>query len=130
MGIRDTRPDALPDGLPEKCYTVLPYSGRLILLKRGARGFFTCSDQSYSPAQNRKKAKAENRLLGVSKAQEAAMVSGSNYGFDRPEADPNNYDKHGVFLQNANEKLPETMPHQDSVPVRPDREKPGEVRER
>jgi len=130
MGNRNIYPDTIPDGLPEKCYAVLPYSGRLILLKRGVKGFYNCSDQSYSAAQNRKKARAENKILGISKAQEAAMSFGSKFGFDKPEADPKNYDKRGVLLQDVNKELSETIQLHIMNLVQPDRRSSGEVRER
>ena len=123
-------PPAFPDGLPEKCYSVLPFSGRLILLKRGVRGFCNCSDQSYSAAKNRKTAMVENKLLGVSKAQLAAMVFGSISGFDKPEADPKNYDKRGNLLQEINKEISEPIPQQKNTPVRPDRNQSARVRER
>ena len=92
-----------PDGLPEKCYATLPYSGRLVLLERGIRGFMSCTEQSYSAAKNRETAKVENRRLGVSKAQETAMIYGSRLGFEHPEANPANYDKRGVLILNCKE---------------------------
>ena len=98
---QDKEQPAFPDGLPEMCYTVLPYSGRLVLLKRGIRAFYNCSDQSPSAAKNRKTACAENKRLGVGKAQEAAMVYGTRFGFSLPEADPKNYDQRGVLLKQA-----------------------------
>ena len=37
-----------------------------------------------------------NRQFGVSKAQEAAMVAGSMYGWDSPLVDQNKYDENGI----------------------------------
>ena len=130
MGKMNIGPNTFPDGLPEKCYSVLPYSGRLVVLRRGVRGFANCSEQSHSAAQNQKKARAENKLLGVSKAQEAAMVYGSKFGYDKPGADPKNYDKHGVLLQDISNELSETI-QQEEPSVRPDRESsPSDIRVR
>ena len=43
----------------------------------------------------REGATAANEAMGVTKAQEAAMLFGSIYGWDKPGADPKNYDKEG-----------------------------------
>jgi len=86
------------EGLPEICYSTLPYSGKLVILKRGIRAFSMCYDQSSSAAKNRRAAIAENKRLGISKAQVAAMIYGARFGFDNPEADPKNYDKRGNLL--------------------------------
>ena len=40
-----------------------------------------------------------NRKLGVTRAQEEAMKGGSMFGFDKPIADPANYDAQGQPLK-------------------------------
>jgi len=98
MRRKEKKQHVFPDGLPEICYAVLPYSGKLVVLKRGVRSFSMFSYQSSSAAKNRNTAKEENKLLGISKAQEAAMLFGARFGFSHPEADPKNYDRHGNYL--------------------------------
>jgi hypothetical protein len=44
---------------------------------------------------NRQIAAAKNALLGVTRAQEEAMLAGSIYGWDTPAAKPWNYDQYG-----------------------------------
>ena len=74
--------------LPESCYTVSQYSQALILLKRGEQGYYATSLSTRDPALNRAIADALNQNLGVSKAQEQAMFTGSLFGFHVPGADP------------------------------------------
>ena len=58
--------------LPEQCYSILPGSGEIV--------------DEY------------NGKLGVTRAQEEAMRTGSMFGFHVPGADPKNYDKDGKPL--------------------------------
>ena len=62
----------LRSSLPEQCYGVLPDTGELIIIKKGESG-----------------------KAGVSKAQAAAMLAGSMFGWQVPAADPKNYDENG-----------------------------------
>ena len=43
----------------------------------------------------REGATAANEAIGVTKAQEAAMLFGSMYGWDKPGADPAHYNEQG-----------------------------------
>ena len=42
---------------------------------------------------------AANEAIGVTKAQEAAMLFGSIYGWDKPGADPSHYDEQGAPIR-------------------------------
>lgn len=86
----------LRSSLPVQCFSTLPSSGELILLTRGEKGYDPCYDFSSPDAQqNREFADDRNVKNGVSKAQEAAMLAGSMFGWQTPAADPKNYDEHG-----------------------------------
>lgn len=86
----------LRSSLPAQCFSVLPSSGELILLTRGEKGYSPCYDFSTADAQqNREFADDINVKNSVSKAQEAAMLAGSMFGWQAPAADPKNYDEHG-----------------------------------
>lgn len=86
----------LRSSLPVQCFSVLPSSGELILLTRGEKGYSPCYDFSTPDAQqNREFADDRNVKNGVTKAQEAAMLAGSMFGWQTPAADPRNYDGQG-----------------------------------
>ena len=86
----------LRSSLPVQCFSTLPSSGELILLTRGEKGYNPCYDFSSPDAQqNREFADDRNVKNGVSKAQEAAMLAGSMFGWQTPAADPKNYDEQG-----------------------------------
>jgi len=85
----------LRSSLPEKCFSVLPSTGELIYLSRGEKGYQP-SKVSFTGEEGRSYANHMNQNSGVSKAQEAAMLAGSMFGWDKPAADPKNYDENGV----------------------------------
>ena len=82
--------------LPELCFSVLPSTGELIKISRGEKGYYPCYDKSADdPKSNREFADDRNAKLGVSKAQEQAMLAGSMFGWHVPAANPKNYDSNG-----------------------------------
>ena len=89
----------LRSSLPERCHSVLPSSGELIAIRRGEKGYFPSEFSSADEAENRIFADDRNTKNGGSKAQEAAMLAGSMFGWDAPVADPKNYDENGTPIQ-------------------------------
>lgn len=81
--------------LPELCHSTLPSNGELIVIKFGEKGFFRSEFSTDDAAQNRIFADDRNKKQGVTKAQEAAMLAGSMYGWNCPAANPKNYDENG-----------------------------------
>lgn len=84
--------------LPQKCFSVLPSGSEMVILKRYEKG--------YRPAKARPEGvslregvDALNNALGVTKAQEAAMLAGSLFGWDTPAAKPKNYDENGKAIK-------------------------------
>ena len=80
--------------LPKRCFSILPSGTEAVILTRYERG--------YKPANVRPKdvslregVDAVNEAMGVTKAQEAAMLAGSMFGWDTPASKPRNYDENG-----------------------------------
>ncbi len=92
-------PFPLPDNMPFRSYAVNRVSGELVLLKYGENGYFHCNYSLYNKTENQSRADKINGLLGITKAQAAAMYGGSMFGFDKPIADPANYNEDGTMKQ-------------------------------
>lgn len=69
--------------MPEMCYSTLPSSGEVIRVFRGEHSYIPLK-MPIDSAAARKYADNMNRRLGVSKAQEAAMLAGSMFGWSVP----------------------------------------------
>lgn len=85
----------LRSALPEQCYVYLPTSQEIGIVKKGEMGYYR-SDLSPVYGQDGKTFVDElNQQGGVTKAQAAAMLAGSMFGWQVPGADPKNYDDNG-----------------------------------
>ena len=94
----------LRSDLPEVCYSILPSTGDVIIIKHGESGYYRCEYSTEDKAFNREFANDRNANLDVSKAQVEAMLAGSMYGWDVPAADPNSYDENGTLLRNTKDR--------------------------
>lgn len=94
----------LRSDLPEVCYSILPSTGDVIIIKHGESGYYRCEYSTEDKAFNREFANDRNANLGVSKAQVEAMLAGSMYGWDVPAADPKSYDVNGTPLRNTRDR--------------------------
>lgn len=94
----------LRSDLPEVCYSILPSTGDVIIIKHGESGYYRCEYSTEDKAFNREFANDRNANLGVSKAQVEAMLAGSIYGWDVPAADPKSYDVNGTLLRNTKDR--------------------------
>lgn len=74
--------------LPENCFTTLPGTGELIILKRGETGYYRSDWDTGDKTQNREIADGHNRKCGINPAQVEAMRTGSMFGFSVPGANP------------------------------------------
>ncbi len=94
----------LRSDLPEVCYSILPSTGDVIIIKHGESGYYRCEYSTEDKAFNREFANDRNANLSVSKAQVEAMLAGSMYGWDVPAADPKSYDENGTLLRNTKDR--------------------------
>lgn len=96
--------------LPEHCYAVLPGSGQLIEVRRGEKGYYPCAYSTSDREYNKVLANYFNAHEGISKAQAAAMLAGSMFGWNVPAADPACYDAEGIPIQPGEKKAPTRSP--------------------
>ena len=88
----------LRSSLPDKCFSYLESTGEMIVITKGEKGYIPtgASGENMTP---REAVDAANKTIGVTKAQEAAMVAGSMFGWQVPGADPKNYDEQGLPIR-------------------------------
>ena len=70
--------------LPETCFSILPSSGQLIIIRCGERGYYPSEWDTGDKEQNVELADELNEKLGVSPIQRQAMEVGSMAGWDVP----------------------------------------------
>ena len=85
----------LRSSLADKCFSYLETTGEMIVITKGEKGYTPTGiyPQNATPKEG---VAAVNEANGVSRAQEAAMVAGSMFGWQVPGADPKNYDDQGL----------------------------------
>lgn len=94
----------LRQSLPEKCFSALESTGEIITIAKGENGYTPTGQYPQGDVSPKDAAAALNDAIGVTRAQEAAMVVGSMFGWDTPAADPKNYDAKGVPIKNHRER--------------------------
>ena len=77
--------------LPETCFSVLPSSGQLIIIRHGERGYYPSEWDTGSREENREIASSHNARRGITDIQDAAMLAGSMFGWNTPGANPQWY---------------------------------------
>lgn len=88
----------LRSSLPEKCFSVLEMTDQMIIIERGKMGY-VLAEVCVEGKSSREGADLGNEAAGITKAQEAAMVAGSMFGWHTPAADPKNYDENGTPIK-------------------------------
>lgn len=87
----------LRSSLPERCFSVTPGTKDLVIIEKGGMSHCVTGTGAVGLSA-RENADIENKTMGVSKAQEAAMLAGAMFGWDTPAADPKNYDGSGHLI--------------------------------
>lgn len=77
--------------LPDTCFSILPSTGQLIILKNGEKGYYPAEWDTGNRAKNREIATDHNLKCGISDIQETAMLTGSMFGWTVPGAAPQWY---------------------------------------
>ena len=77
--------------LPETCFSVLPSTGQLIIIRCGERGYYPSEWDTGKREENREIASSHNARRGITDIQEAAMLAGSMFGWNTPGANPQWY---------------------------------------
>ena len=77
--------------LPETCFSILPSSGQLIIIRCGERGYYPSEWDTGKREENREIASNHNARRGITDIQEAAMLAGSMFGWNTPGANPQWY---------------------------------------
>jgi len=75
-------------GLPERCFAKHISGGHIVVLLRGEMGYHDTDAYEVTGLTVREL----NAKLGVTEAQEKAMLCGSIFGFHCPGADPRSYE--------------------------------------
>ena len=77
--------------LPDTCFSVLPSTGQLIIIKNGESGYYPSEWDTGNREENREIASNHNVRRGITDIQEAAMLAGSMFGWNTPGANPQWY---------------------------------------
>jgi len=85
----------MDEKLPDFCMSTQKDDGHLIVIKKDGQRYEYADISSDEPAENKEMAKYFNNLLGVTKAQETAMLAGCTLGWNMSAANPANYDNDG-----------------------------------
>ena len=81
--------------LPDKCFSTLPSTGELISITRHEKGYSLCCCPNRNTEETRFFAGTSNKIHGVTRAQEEAMLAGALFGWDIPASKPWKYDMDG-----------------------------------
>lgn len=69
--------------LPQQCYAVLPYDGRLVFITQGKPGYASSSLDRGDRQKNRLIADEKNKELGgITPEQEKRMLTGAIFGWE------------------------------------------------
>lgn len=85
----------LRSSLPDRCYVYVPTENNIGMVYKGESGYYPCGFTVKDKAHGESVRDAMNERICVTKAQAAAMMFGSMFGWAVPAADPANYGEDG-----------------------------------
>ena len=88
----------LRKSLPERCFGYLQATGEIVVLQKGQKGFAPTGKYAENETPQ-ECVDSLNAAMDVTRAQSAAMMAGSMFGWDAPAADPANYDDQGIPIR-------------------------------
>ena len=88
----------LRKSLPERCFGYLQATGEIVVLQKGQKGFAPTGKYAENETPQ-ECVDSLNAAMDVTRAQAAAMMAGSMFGWDAPAADPANYDDQGIPIR-------------------------------
>lgn len=88
--------------IPSSAMAIIPSNGDLVMIRRGMTGYFPSDwNAPGDRKRNEETAAFQNAQHELTKAQCAAMVCGSMFGWDVPGANPEMYDEEGHFISTS-----------------------------
>ena len=88
----------LRKSLPERCFGYLQATGEIVVSQKGQKGFAPTGKYAENETPQ-ECVDSLNAAMDVTRAQAAAMMAGSMFGWDAPAADPANYDDQGIPIR-------------------------------
>ena len=88
----------LRKSLPDRCFGYLKATGEIVVLQKGQKGFAPTGKYAENETPQ-ECVDSLNAAMDVTRAQAAAMMAGSMFGWDAPAADPANYDDQGIPIR-------------------------------
>lgn len=93
----------LRSSLPEKCFVYVESTDEIGIVTKGNSGYQPADKRPLSGTM-REGVDRLNEVMGVTKAQAAAMSAGSLFGWDTKAADPANYNDEGILKKKSKDR--------------------------
>lgn len=104
MELKSSKVIPLRKSLPDYSYVYVETEDCIGRVQKGEMGYETTDYGQNLTEPSEKKLKTEqlNKRSGITKVQADAMMAGSMFGWDKPAADPKNYDAEGKIIKPKN----------------------------
>ena len=98
-------------------FSILPSSGRLIIIRCGERGYYPSEWDTGNREENREIASSHNVRRGITDIQEAAMLAGSMFGWNTPGANPQWYLDNARYVNSNIVQRPYQRPNHQACTI-------------